>query len=153
MAGNSIGTVLQYSLTAFGTSGYTLGSGYDSGYDCVLEHGWGSLGRSAYKTMGESIDDFNEKDVRCHTTLLASRSPGSELTVRIETAHNPSDVPELVLEETLTELDTKNAVELFARGTYFRDRLTARGGSGVRLSARVWEAIPIGSRATSREAE
>ena len=153
VAGNSIGTVLQYSLTAFGASGYTLGSGYDSGYDCVLEHGWGSLGRSAYKTMGESIDDFNEKDVRCHTTLLASRSPGSELTIRIETAHNPSDVAEMVLEETLTELDTKNAVELFARGTYFRDRLTARGGSGVRLSARVWEAIPIGSRATSREAE
>lgn len=152
VAGTSNGTVLQYNLTAFGQRGYALADdGYSSGYDCVLESGLGSLGKSAYKTMAESVDDFAEKDVRSYMPLLASHTNGKELTVEIESAPLPSAAPTTIISEVLGDLDSFPAVDLFARDVYFRDRLIANGGDGVRISGRTWEAAPLGSRTTTRD--
>lgn len=153
VAGDAQGTVWQYALTAFGLKGYALGNGYDSSYECVLESGLGSFGvPKSGQSMGNVANDFDEKDLRCHTALLATRTPSTELTVEIESTYNASDDAELVLSETLPELKTRNAIELFARGVYFRDRLIANGGNGVRFAGRVWEACPVGTRAVSRQA-
>ena len=152
VAGTSMGTVLQYNLTAFGQHGYALeDDGYSSGYDCVLESGFGSLGKAAYKSMAEAVDDLSEKDVRSYMPLLASRTDGKQLTVEIESASLPSGTATTVVSEVLGDLDSFPAVDLFARDVYFRDRLIANGGDGVRLSGRAWEAAPLGSRTTTRD--
>lgn len=110
------------------------------GYNSLLWSGYGDFG-----------DQFNEKDINAHVTILSSQSPNTTLDVAIYGTRNPSEPATALANRAFDAPTARNLFPIFFRQDYFQSRLTVVGfDNPIEFSAQIWSVAPINSQSTIR---